>query len=86
VCVRALFAGVLLSCGGQSNGSVMHILLDILRGPNNFMTSVFPERFFVTQLVKKFLFLHKELVKLTAYPILDHFSYIHACSCQCMLL
>jgi len=56
-CVCALFAGFLLSCDGQNNGSAMHTRADILGDHIISLHTVSPERFFVMQPVKNFLFL-----------------------------
>jgi hypothetical protein len=56
VCVCTLFAGFLLSCDGQNNGSAIHTRADILGDQIISLHTVSPERF-VMQPVKKFLFL-----------------------------
>lgn len=56
VCVCTLFAGFLLSCDGQNNGSAMHTRANILVDQIISLHTVCPEPFLM-QPVKKFLFL-----------------------------
>lgn len=78
VCVCALYAGFLLSCDGQNNGSAMHTRAEILGDQIISLHTVSPERFFVMQPVEiSFSSSIRRLIKLLVYLMLGPFNSIH---------